>query len=69
MKKKDIKKMTKSELAKNLENFKKDLFNLRFQKSNGQLTNFTKISETKKMISRIKSNQKFLGKDKWQKEF
>ena len=30
MKKSDIKKLTKTEILKNLENFKKDLFNLRF---------------------------------------
>ena len=48
MKKKDIKKLTKNELTKNLENFKKDLFNLRFQKVNSQVTNPSKIGETKK---------------------
>ena len=39
MKKKELSKLTKSEIIKNLENFKKDLFNLRFQKNNGQLKN------------------------------
>ena len=32
MKKKEIKKLSKTEILKNLESFKKDLFNLRFQK-------------------------------------
>ena len=35
MKKKEIKKMTKSQAQKDIEKFKKDLFNLRFQKING----------------------------------
>ena len=55
MKKKDIKKMTKSEIIKNLESSKKDLFNLRFQKNNGQLKNPAKFSETRKNIARIKT--------------
>ena len=53
MKHKEIKKLTKDQLHKNLDKFKKDLFNLRFQKSNGQVTNSSKFKETKKAISRI----------------
>tara|TARA_Y100001935_G_scaffold55967_1_gene46795 strand:+ start:364 stop:552 length:189 start_codon:yes stop_codon:yes gene_type:complete len=55
MKKKDIKKLTKSEIIKNLETFKKDLFNLRFQKNNGQLKNPSKFRETRKSIARLKT--------------
>ncbi len=55
MKKKDIKKLTKSEVIKNLETFKKDLFNLRFQKNNGQLKNPSKFRETRKSIARLKT--------------
>ena len=55
MKKKDIKKLTKDQAIKDLEKFKKDLFNLRFQKTNGQLTNFSKVRETKKNIARLKT--------------
>ena len=55
MKKKDIKKMTKSQALKNLDKFKKDLFNFRFQKINSQVTNPAKISETKKAIARLKT--------------
>tara|TARA_B100000965_G_scaffold210527_1_gene175921 strand:+ start:2904 stop:3092 length:189 start_codon:yes stop_codon:yes gene_type:complete len=55
MKKKDIKKLTKSEIMKNLETFKKDLFNLRFQKNNGQLKNPSKFRETRKSIARLKT--------------
>ena len=39
MKKKEIKKLTKNQLSENLEKLKKDLFNLRFQKINGQIPN------------------------------
>ena len=53
MKLKEINKLTKDQLHKNHDKFKKDLFNLRFRKSNGQLTNPTKFRETKKTIARI----------------
>ena len=48
MKKKEIKKMTKAQALKDMDKFKKDLFNFRFQKINGQLTSPSKIQETKK---------------------
>ena len=53
MKLKEINKLTKDQLYKNLNKFKKDLFNLRFRKTNGQLTNPSKFKETKKTIARI----------------
>ena len=55
MKKQDIKKLSKDEALKNIEKFKKDLFNLRFQKINSQVSNPAKISETKKNIARLKT--------------
>ncbi len=55
MKKKEIKKLTQSEIIKNLEVFKKDLFNLRFQKNNGQLKSPAKFKETRKNIARLKT--------------
>ena len=58
MKKSDIKKLTKTEILKNLENFKKDLFNFRFQKNNGQLKNPAKFKETRKNIARLKTIMK-----------
>ena len=58
MKKKEIKKMTKAQAQKDIEKFKKDLFNLRFQKINGQVTNPSKIKETKRNIARLKT---FIG--------
>ena len=44
MKIKEIKKKTKSELIKDLDKFKKDLFNFRFQKNNNQIIGFIFIS-------------------------
>ena len=55
MKKKDTKKITKSQALKDIEKLKKDLFNFRFQKVNGQLKSSAKVIETKKTIARLKS--------------
>jgi len=55
MKKQEIKKLTKDQIFKNIDKLKKDLFNLRFQKINSQITNPAKISETKKTIARLKT--------------
>ena len=55
MKKKEIKKLTEKELIDNIEKLKKDLFNFRFQKVNGQVKSPSKISETKKNIARLKT--------------
>jgi len=55
MKKKETKKLTKDEMIKNIEILKKNLFNFRFQKINGQIKNPAKISETKKSIARLKT--------------
>ena len=56
MKKKETKKLTKTEILKNIEKLKKDLFNFRFQKTNGQLKNPAKIKETRRTIARLKTN-------------
>ncbi|WP_440670614.1 50S ribosomal protein L29 [Candidatus Pelagibacter sp. HIMB1483] len=55
MKKQEIKKLSKDEILKNIDKFKKDLFNFRFQKINSQITNPAKITETKKTIARLKT--------------
>ena len=55
MKKKEINKLSKDEIVKNIDKFKKDLFNFRFQKMNSQITNPAKIGETKKSIARLKT--------------
>ena len=61
MKKKEIKKLSKDEMIKNIDKLKKDLFNFRFQKISSQVTNPAKISETKKTIARLKT---MIGKEK-----
>ena len=55
MKKKELKKLTKDQALKNIDKLKKDLFNFRFQKVNSQITNPSKINETKKTIARLKT--------------
>ena len=55
MKKKEIKKLSKDEIMKNIDKSKKDLFNFRCQKINSQITNPAKISETRKTIARLKT--------------
>ena len=55
MKKKEIKKLTKSQMEESVNKFKKDLFNLRFQKVNSQIKNSSKITEIKKNIARLKT--------------
>ena len=61
MKKKEIKKLTKDEILKNIDKYKKDLFNFRFQRINSQITNPAKIGETKKIIARLKTNLRGKG--------
>ena len=55
MKKKELNKLTKDQALKNIDKYKKDLFNFRFQKVNSQVTNPSKIGETKKTIARLKT--------------
>ena len=55
MKKKEFKKMTQTQMLENIVKIKKDLFNLRFQKTNGQVKSPSKIKETKKNVARLKT--------------
>ena len=55
MKKQEINKLTKDQAIKNIDKLKKDLFNFRFQKMNSQVTNPSKIGQTKKTIARLKT--------------
>ena len=58
MKKKEVKKLTKAQALKDVDKLKKDLFNYRFQKTNGQLTSPSKIRQAKRSIARLKT---FIG--------
>ena len=55
MKKSEIKKLSKDQALKDIDKLKKDLFNFRFQKINGQIKSPAKISETKRNIARLKT--------------
>ena len=55
MKKNEVKKLTENEIFKNIEKLKKDLFNFRFQKINGQAKSPAKVNETRKSIARLKT--------------
>tara|TARA_B100001123_G_scaffold441339_2_gene582332 strand:- start:145 stop:360 length:216 start_codon:yes stop_codon:yes gene_type:complete len=55
MKYSEIKKKTNDELADLLNNLKKESYNLRFQKKNGQLEKTARINEVKKDIAKIKT--------------
>ena len=47
--------MTKKQMIENLNKLKKDLFNFRFQKVNGQIKSPSKITETKRNIAQLKT--------------
>ena len=53
MKNKEIKKLTTDELNTKVNVFKKDLFNLRFKKINGQLEDTSKVSQLKRDLAKI----------------
>ena len=53
MKNKEINKFTTDELKNKINSIKKDLFNFRFRKVNGQLTDTAKVSEIKKDVAKI----------------
>ena len=63
MKYSEIKKKTKDELTDLLIDLKKENYNLRFQKKNGQLEKTGRIDQVKKDIARIRTklNEKILG--------
>ena len=53
MKTQEVNKMTADELKQKLNSLKKDLFNLRFRKVNGQIDDTSKFSEIKIGIAKI----------------
>ena len=53
MKNKEIKKLSIDELKSKVNSLKKDLFNFRFRKINGQLENTSKVLLIKKDIARL----------------
>ena len=55
MKVEEIRKKTNDQLKTELSNLYKESFNLRFQKSSGQLENTYRIYKVRKLIARIKT--------------
>ncbi|QTA38689.1 50S ribosomal protein L29 [Thermosipho ferrireducens] len=55
MKAAELRNLTTEELLNLLEEKKRTLMNLRFQKALGQLTDYSQLSKTKKDIARIKT--------------
>ena len=53
MKNKEIKKLSIDELKNKVNSLKKELFNFRFRKVNGQLEEPTKVSQIKKDVAKI----------------
>ena len=53
MKTKEINKLSNDQLLKSLEKLKKDLFNLRFKKTNGPIEDTSKVSKVKKDIAKM----------------
>ena len=53
MKNKEIKKMSNDELKNKVNSLKKDLFNFRFRKVNGQLEDTAKISQIRSDVARL----------------
>ena len=53
MKNKEIKKFSHDELKSKVNALKKDLFNIRFKKVNGQLEDTAKISQIKKDVAKM----------------
>ena len=55
MKASDIRAKTEDELAADLDTFGKEIFNLRFQRANGQLENTARVRQVRRDIARIKT--------------
>lgn len=50
-----IREKSTADLLKQIDTLKEELFDLRFQKATGQLSNFGRIKEIRKTIARIKT--------------
>ena len=55
MKAKELRDLTSEELMNKLDDFKSELFSLRFQLATGQLENTARIKMVKKDIARVKT--------------
>ena len=55
MKVQEIRELETKELLSKVEEFKKELFELRFQQTTGQLENTARVKEVRKSIAKIKT--------------
>ena len=55
MKASEMRDMTSAELASQLDDAYQELFNLRFQRTTGQLTNTDRFQQVRKDIARVKT--------------
>jgi large subunit ribosomal protein L29 len=55
MKARDTRTKTEDELTGELDNLGKEIFNLRFQRANGQLENTARVRQVRRDIARIKT--------------
>ena len=66
MKKKEVKKLSSEQSIREIQKFKKDLFNMRFKKINGQIQSPAEFNKIKRNIARLYNN---IGNKKWQKKY
>ena len=66
MKKKDTKKLNSDQSIREIQKLKKDLFDMRFKKINGQIQSPAEFTKIKKNIARLYNN---IASKKWQREF
>ena len=65
MKSKEINKLSKDEMEKKLNQIKKDLFNMRFKRSNGPVEDTSKFSLLRKDLAKILTK---INKKNWYKQ-
>jgi len=66
MKKKETKKLSSEQSIREIQKLKKDLFNMRFKKINGQIQSPAEFNKVKKNIARLYSN---IGEKKWPRKY
>ncbi len=66
MKKKETKKLSSDQSIREIQKLKKDLFNMRFKKINGQVQSPAEFTKIKKNIARLFNN---IGQKKWQRKY
>jgi large subunit ribosomal protein L29 len=55
MKAVDVRAKTEDELVEQLDNLGREIFNLRFQRANGQLENTARVRQVRRDVARIKT--------------